>query len=156
MTTLPTEAADATPEVSSPSTLSHIASRIGSSSDALVDQGIVLLGQIAEKRKTGAADAIGTVVEIVRQFGDDATERFGKNAGNAVHRTGDLLDHFGKTVREKHVNDIADSIRLVVRRNPAIAIGAASLLGFAAGRIFKAGLVRSGSGSQAQAREALA
>jgi hypothetical protein len=161
MTTTPTEAAGAAaapeaPEAASPSALSHIASRIGTSSNALVDQGIARLGRIAEERKAGAADAVGTVVEIVRQFGDDAGERFGDTAGSAVHRGGDALDRLAKTVRNTQLDEIADGTRRVIGRNPVIAIGAASLLGFAAGRIFKAGLVRSGSGSQARAKEALA
>ena len=49
------------------------------------------------------------------------------------------MDNFSSKLRDKNVDEISEDVRSAVRQNPAIAVGAAALIGFALARFLKGG-----------------
>jgi hypothetical protein len=106
----------------------------------LTDLGVAKVAELAEARKEAAAQKLDAVGGVVRHFAVAADQSFGDVAGAAVHRGGDVVASVAQTLRRTSVADMADGTRSIIARYPAIAIAAASVVGFAAGRIAKAGL----------------
>lgn len=108
----------------------------------LADQGLAKAAELAEGRKQDAAQKLETVVEVVRTFAGDVDTRFGSVAGGAVNRGGDAVETVARKLRDSSVEDMVDGTRSILSRHPGLAIGAASVLGFLAGRVAKGGLAR--------------
>jgi uncharacterized protein YgfB (UPF0149 family) len=116
--------------------------QVKSQTGRLADQGLAKVAELAEGRKEDAAQKLDAVVEIVREFATNADSQFGGTIGEAVNRGGDAVEAVAEKLRQNSVGDMVDGTRAVVARHPGLAIGAASLIGFLAGRIAKGGLAR--------------
>jgi len=91
--------------------------------------------------KDMAADAVHGLADAARQMAgklDDGKPDSGNTkAAEYARKAADGMDRFSSRLREKEVDEIAADARDVVRQNPAIAIGAAALIGFALARFLK-------------------
>jgi uncharacterized protein YgfB (UPF0149 family) len=116
--------------------------QVKSQTGRLADQGLAKVAELAEGRKEDAAQKLDAVVEIVRGFAGSADSQFGSTLGGAVNRGGDAVEAVAEKLRQNSVGDMVDGTRAVVARHPGLAVGAASLIGFLAGRIAKGGLAR--------------
>jgi ElaB/YqjD/DUF883 family membrane-anchored ribosome-binding protein len=93
----------------------------------------------AEEGKTRASAGLESVA---RMIGDSATqidEKLGTAYGNYARKAGDAVADFSASLRDKDVDELIDGARDLVRRSPAIAIGAAAAAGFVIARLIKAG-----------------
>jgi uncharacterized phage infection (PIP) family protein YhgE len=93
----------------------------------------------AEEGKTRASAGLESVA---RMIGDSATqidEKLGTAYGDYARKAGDAVADFSASLRDKDVDELIDGARDLVRRSPAIAIGAAAAAGFVIARIIKAG-----------------
>jgi len=114
--------------------------QVSTGASRLAEKGVMKVGELAEGRKQEAVQKLDAVVEVIRDFADTAGGAFGEVLGGAVNRGGDAVDTVAQTLRRKSVEDMVGDTRSAIVRHPGVAIGAASLVGFVAGRIAKGGL----------------
>lgn len=95
----------------------------------------------ANSGKDMAADAMTSLADAARQMAGklDEGKDDGSNAKAAefARKAADSVDRFSSSLRDKDVDQIADDARNAVRQNPAIAVGAAAIIGFALARFLK-------------------
>ena len=110
----------------------------------LVEQRDALKGQATAKAREyaeqGKAKATDTLDGLTRFFGDTASaldKQLGPDVGEYAQRAADAVAGFTETLKQKDVEDLLDDAREAVRRNPAIAIGAAAAVGFVLVRLLK-------------------
>lgn len=125
----------------------------GKASDILVD----VTGEVADitdkagdaarsAAATGkgyAADAVHGIAKAAREMADRLAQgkpdgESGKTADFA-RRAADGMESFSARLREKDMAEITEEARDAVRRNPAVAVGAAAVIGFALARFLKGG-----------------
>ncbi|MEM8826816.1 MAG: hypothetical protein AAGD40_07845 [Pseudomonadota bacterium] len=92
----------------------------------------------AEEGKAKAAQTVNSLAQSTR----DAARQFEGTQAEALvgyaTTAADSIDQFGRMLDEKSVDELLDDAREIVRRSPAIAIGAAAMVGFAISRFAKA------------------
>ena len=93
------------------------------------------------RQKETAASELTTVVNAVRRFGETLNNegqgpiaRFAAQYGD---KAADGLDRVARYLREKDPKRLLDDVQSFGRRQPALLIGSAFLLGFAGARIIK-------------------
>lgn len=97
----------------------------------------------ASSGKDMAADAVHGLADAARQMagklGDGNEGSANAKAADYARKAADSMDRFSTRLKEKDVDAIAADARDAVRKNPAIAVGAAALIGFALARLLKGG-----------------
>lgn len=94
----------------------------------------------ADSGKGKAADALHGIADVVRDFADKANEQ--GQAGSAARfarSAADNMDRLSDVLKDKSLDDLGSDVRTFVRERPAVAIGAAAVLGFALARMLKSG-----------------
>ena len=96
------------------------------------------------RQKETAASELSTVVNAVRRFGETLNnEGQGPIARFAAHygdKAADGLDRFARYIREQDPKRLLNDVQNFGRRQPALMIGGAFLLGFAGARIIKSSM----------------
>ena len=90
----------------------------------------------------GKARASGALDEVARMIGDTAgtiDEKLGGTYGDYARRAAEAVSGAAGTLRDKDVDALLEDARDLVRKSPAVAIGAAAAAGFVIARIIKAG-----------------
>lgn len=98
------------------------------------------LREAAGTGKDKAADALHGIADAVRDLADraDAEGETG-SAARFARRAADGMDRLSDVLKDKSLDDFGQDVRTFVRERPAIAIGAAAVLGFALARMLKSG-----------------
>ena len=101
------------------------------------------------RQKESAASELSTVVNAVRRFGETLNNegqgpiaRFAAQYGD---KAADGLDRVARYVREQDPKQLLNDVQNFGRRQPALLIGGAFLLGFAGARIIKSSMDAAGS-----------
>ncbi len=116
---------------------SGVKAKLAEQGDALRGQAQAKALEYAEQGKSKAAD---TLDGISRFFDDTARtldDRLGGDIGAYVHRAADAVAGFTDSLKQKDVEALLEDAREAVRRNPALAIGAAAVAGFVLVRLLK-------------------
>ena len=87
-------------------------------------------------RATGALD---DVVRMINDAADQIADKVGSQYGLYARRAADGVGGFGDMLKGKDVDQLFEEARDVVRKSPAVAIGAAAALGFVVARLARAG-----------------
>jgi ElaB/YqjD/DUF883 family membrane-anchored ribosome-binding protein len=93
----------------------------------------------AAEGKTRASDGLDSVAKLIEEQAANLDDKLGGTYGDYARRASSLVSDFSGALREKDVDELVDDARELVRKSPAVAIGAAAALGFAIARIVKAG-----------------
>ncbi|HET8612157.1 MAG TPA: hypothetical protein VFL92_05265 [Sphingomonas sp.] len=93
----------------------------------------------AEQGKTRASGALDEVARFIGDNADRVDEKLGSGYGDYVRRASDAVSGVATGLREKDVDELMEEARNLVRRSPALAIGAAAAAGFLIARLVKAG-----------------
>lgn len=95
--------------------------------------------EAADDSKHFAADAIEGLASAAREVAEKLRDGNSTSARAAefARGTADRMDDFSARLRDKDLGELADDARSVVRNNPAIALGAAAVIGFALARFLK-------------------
>jgi ElaB/YqjD/DUF883 family membrane-anchored ribosome-binding protein len=116
----------------------------GAVKEKLVQHGGELRGQAQAKAREyaeqGKAKATDTLYGVSRFFDDTARaldDQLGSDLGGYVHRAADAVAGFTDALKQKDVEELLGEARDAVRRNPALAIGAAAAAGFVLMRLIK-------------------
>jgi ElaB/YqjD/DUF883 family membrane-anchored ribosome-binding protein len=89
--------------------------------------------------KTRASEGLDSVARLIEEQAANLDDKLGAAYGDYARRASSLVSDFSDTLREKDVDELVEDARDLVRRSPAVAIGAAAAVGFAIARIVKAG-----------------
>ena len=83
-----------------------------------------------------ASDFIGGIASAAHDLGN---RQQGSKVGDYAHKAGERLDQYASRLRDADLDNITTDVRAFVRRNPALAIGGAVVVGFLLARMFRAG-----------------
>ena len=100
-------------------------------------------------QKDAAADQLSTVVNAVRRFGETLNNEGGgpiaRFAAQYGDKAADGLDRVARYLRDQDPKRLLNDVQNFGRRQPALMIGGAFLLGFAGARIIKSSMDAAGS-----------
>lgn len=90
-----------------------------------------------DEQKNRAADGLGGIANAIRTAGNELR---GENEALAqyVDMASDQLRRFADTIRQRGVSDMMDDVNRFARRNPAVFVGGALLVGIGIARFLKA------------------
>lgn len=115
--------------------------------ERLKQQFATLKDQAGEKARDvagqGKERATGALDEAARFLEDTARtieEKVGPQYGRYAHTAAESVSGFASTLRTKELDELVDDARELVRKSPAVAIGAAVAVGFVLARLVKAGV----------------
>lgn len=94
----------------------------------------------AEDGKSRATSALDDFAQLVNETAGTIDERLGAQYGDYARRAAGTVTDFSETLRNKQVDELFDDARSLVRKSPAVAIGAAAAVGFALVRLIKSGM----------------
>lgn len=108
-------------------------------------------GQAGDKARdfalAGKDRATSALDEVVRMVEDAAAEidaKIGTQYGDYARRAADGIGSFSDSFRDKDVDALFTDARDLVKRSPAVAIGAAAAIGFVVARLARAGVAEAG------------
>lgn len=118
------------------------ADRAGATMDiqSIKSQATDKVRDVASQGKERATEALSQVSQLVSETANTVDDRLGPQYGNYVRKAGEAIDNFGETIRTKQVDELFDDARDLVRKSPAVAIGAAAAIGFLLIRLVKSGM----------------
>ena len=116
------------------------------------DQINTLKSQAGDRARSFADDGKGqattflqTVAQIVADAAGSVEERLGSQYSGIGHRASTSINSLASTLDERSVDDLLDDAKSFVQRSPALAIGAAALIGFAVARVLRSGISEYGN-----------
>lgn len=90
-----------------------------------------------DEQKNRAADGLGGIADVIRTAGNELrTEN--EALASYVDMASDQMRRFATHIRERGTADMLDDVNRFARRNPAVFIGGALLIGFGVARFLKA------------------
>jgi hypothetical protein len=137
-----------TPTSATPSTSSG-PTDAGASSAGVIDQAKETISNVASQaggkvasrldtQKDQAAEGLGSVAQALRQTGDQLREQ---NKGAAVHEyissAADQVERLSGYLRSTNVNQMVNQVEQFARRQPALFLGGAFVLGLIGARFLK-------------------
>ncbi|MBU3076386.1 hypothetical protein [Sphingomonas quercus] len=93
----------------------------------------------AEQGKERATTALEGVSRMIGEAAGQVDEKVGREYGDYARRAQAAIEGLATTLRDKDVDALFDDARDLVKKSPAIAIGAAAVVGFALVRLIKSG-----------------
>src|SRR6185369_10721396 len=112
-------------------------------------------GEQINRQKETTASELSTVVNAVRRFGESLNNegngpiaRFAAQYGD---KAANSLDRLAKYLRDQDPKQLLDDVQNFGRRQPALLIGGAFLLGFAGARLIKSSIESASSSSMSPA-----
>lgn len=105
----------------------------------LKDQATDKARNYAEEGKARASAGLDSVAKLIGDNAAQIEEKLGATYGDYARRAADAVAGFSGQLRDKPVDELLEDARGLVRRSPALAIGAAAAAGFVLARVIKAG-----------------
>lgn len=94
----------------------------------------------AEDGKAKATEALGQLSQMLTDAAGQVDEKLGEHYGQYARGAADRVQSFSSSLDGKSVDDLIGDARELVRKSPAVAIGAAAAVGFVVARLFTAGV----------------
>ena len=125
-------------------------STMGQGNGHATDQanGASLLGGVKQRvtsrvdeQKNRAADGLGGIADVFRNAGNELRNE-NETLAQYVDAASDQLRRFADTIRRRGVADMMDDVNRFARRNPAVFIGGAFIVGLGIARFLKASAER--------------
>jgi ElaB/YqjD/DUF883 family membrane-anchored ribosome-binding protein len=102
---------------------------------------VFAFAQAGKDRATGAID---DVVRMVEDAASEIDAKIGTQYGDYARRAAQTIGGFSDAFKAKEVDDLFSDARDLVKKSPAVAIGAAAALGFVVARLVRASVPESG------------
>lgn len=107
-----------------------------------------------EDQKTQAASGLGNVTEVIRQTGQQLRSNDQEMVAKYVDRAADQLDNFTGYLRNRDMRQLVGDVEAFARREPALFLGGAFVLGLLGARFLKSsGQAMGTQGTDWQRRE---
>ena len=107
----------------------RLTQQAGDKARSFVDQG--------KERATGALEQLS---KMLTDAADQVDEKLGGQYGKYARDAADTVQGYADQLRDKPSDDLVEEARVLVRKSPGVAIGAAAALGFVVARLVSAGL----------------
>lgn len=95
--------------------------------------------EYANTGKDKATNLLDSLSQTVTDLAKSVDERLGTSYGDYARKAADAVSGAAGTLKDKDIDDLVADTREFVRKQPAIAIGAAAAVGFLLTRLVKAG-----------------
>jgi ElaB/YqjD/DUF883 family membrane-anchored ribosome-binding protein len=93
----------------------------------------------ATEGKDRATEALTGVAKVVNDAAQVVEDKVGATYGDYARRAATGVSNVAESLQKKDVDDLIADARNFIRKNPAVAIGAAAAVGFALMRLIKVG-----------------
>ena len=103
----------------------------------LANQASAKARDAATKGKDKAAEAVGSLAKLLEDSAGTVDSKFGKQYGDYARSAATTVAGLATTLDKKDLDELAASTRDMVKKNPAIAVGAATVIGFVLARMLK-------------------
>ena len=120
--------------------LGDAAAKVGDATASLRAQATDKARDYATQGKDRAVGALENVTRLVDDAAGTIDEKVGEQYGAYARQASQAVAGFADTLRAKDVDELFADARDLVRKSPAIAIGAAAAIGFVIARLVKAGV----------------
>ncbi len=94
----------------------------------------------AEDGKARASGALEQVAQLLTDAAGQVDEKLGSQYGGYARSAADSVSGFADQVKAKDIDELFDDARELVRKSPAIAVGAAAAIGFVVARLVQSGV----------------
>ncbi|WP_425231157.1 hypothetical protein [Sphingomonas sp.] len=94
----------------------------------------------AEMGKERAGGALDQLAEMLTDAAGQVDGAIGEQYGQYARSAAEQVQGFSQSVRNKDLDELVGDARELVRKSPAIAIGAAAAVGFVLARLIQSGL----------------
>lgn len=94
----------------------------------------------ADDGKRQTTDFLQSLAQIIQEAAQSVEEKLGSQYAGFGNRAADSVNSFSQRIDQKSVDDLVEDARSFVQRSPAIAIGVAAVIGFAAARVLRSGI----------------
>lgn len=95
---------------------------------------------IAEMGKERAGGALDQLAKMLTDAAGQVDGKLGAQYGQYARTAAEQVQGFSSAVREKDLDELMDDARGLVRKSPAVAIGAAAAVGFILARLIQSGV----------------
>lgn len=113
----------------------------------LTDGATKLQGQAGDKArefallgKERAAGALDQLAVMLTDAAGQVDSKLGEQYGGYARTAADAVQKFSAQVKDQDFDQLLDQGREIVRKSPAVAIGAAAAVGFVLSRLFQSGI----------------
>lgn len=94
----------------------------------------------AEDGKARAGTALDQIAQLLTDAAGQVDEKLGSQYGTYARSAADSVSGFADQVKAKDIDELVDDARELVRKSPAIAVGAAAAIGFVIARLVQSGV----------------
>ena len=94
----------------------------------------------AEIGKDRAGGALDQLAQMLTEAAGQVDGKLGAQYGQYARSAADQVQGFSSSVKDKSIDELLDDAREIVRKSPAVAIGAAAAVGFVIARLIQSGL----------------
>jgi ElaB/YqjD/DUF883 family membrane-anchored ribosome-binding protein len=98
---------------------------------------------LAQAGKDRAASALDSLVQTVEDAASEIDEKLGSQYGDYARRAALGIGNFSDAFRDKDVDELFNDARELVKKSPAVAIGAAAAIGFVVARLARSSVPES-------------
>ena len=105
----------------------------------LANQASAKARDAASRGKDKAAEAVGSLAKMLEDSAGTVDTKFGKQYGDYARSAATTVAGLASTLDQKDLDELAASTRDFVKKSPAVAVGAAAVLGFVLARMLKGG-----------------
>ncbi|MEP3224508.1 MAG: hypothetical protein ABJO01_00915 [Parasphingorhabdus sp.] len=116
------------------------AAKTNVSAEDIKERAIDKARSTANDGKAKAGEAIGTLSEMIENSAKTIDENVGEKYGDYARSAADAVSSFAEKVNSKDVDTMVEDAREFVRKKPAVAIGAAAVVGLLISRLIKSGM----------------
>lgn len=101
------------------------------------DQASVRAKELANEGKTKTAGAMGSLAQMIEDAAPQVDEKLGAQYGDFARSAAKTVSGMASTLDQQDVDQLVNNTRDFVKKSPAVAIGAAAVVGFVLARMFK-------------------
>jgi ElaB/YqjD/DUF883 family membrane-anchored ribosome-binding protein len=124
-----------------------VSAKAGDAKQAIKDSANKYTAQATDKVRTFAEDgkarasgALEQVAQLLTDAAGQVDEKLGSQYGGYARSAADSVSGFADQVKAKDIDELFDDARELVRKSPAIAVGAAAAIGFVVARLVQSGV----------------
>jgi ElaB/YqjD/DUF883 family membrane-anchored ribosome-binding protein len=93
--------------------------------------------EAATKGKDKAAETVGSLAKMLEDSAATVDTKFGKQYGDYARSAATTVAGLATSLEEKDLDELAGATREFVKKSPAVAVGAAAVIGFVLARMLK-------------------
>ena len=118
----------------------HAAATDKTGSGDFKDRALTKARSAASQGKERTGSAIESLSKMIEDSARTIDDNVGEKYGNYARSAADAVSSFAEKLNAKEIDEMVEDARGFVRKSPAVAIGAAAVVGFLVSRLIKSGM----------------